>query len=774
MLSQQGLRELENQCIQEHAPECAATCPIHVNFRGMAAAIQSGNFTEALKVFAVTVPFYQSISRVCEQPCQKACKRSEIGGPIEINRLELAAVQHGQKPPAQQPLPSKNKRVAVIGSGISGLTAAYDLARKGYQVEIFEAADKAGGRLANMPQEKLPADLLRDDISRVEAMGVKIHLNRRIDDLSALRDEYDAVYLGMGSQDVDKDPLLAGLETNAETYQTNLQNVFIGGGALAGQVQPAIIFAMMDGRRAATSMDRFLQKVSLTAARVNEGPYQTRLFTSLEGICPRNATPAASENGEYTVFEAVVESGRCLLCECMECVKVCEYLEHYGAYPKKYVREIYNNLSIVMGTRFSNKLINSCSLCGLCGVVCPESLDMGTVNKNARQVMVEQKRMPASAHDFALRDMAFSTSDQFAMIRHQPGKSTSKYLFFPGCQLAASSPDYVKQVYEGLRGSLGNDGEVGVGLMLGCCGAPADWAGRTELFGALQDDFMTAYKAAGEPELILACSSCYRTFKAQYPELKITSLWEVWEQHDLPVSVHPAMAGKTLTVHDPCSSREEPQVQQSVRRLLEKMGVSYQELELSKKKTECCSYGGNMWLTHPELAEKVRQRRVDYNNLDYLAYCAMCRDFYARQGKPTLHLLDLIYGSDPTTLAASPGPTLSQRHENRARLKRSLLRELWSEEMDAPQAYESIKLIVSDEIQTMLDKRLILIEDLQQVIEYAERTGKRFLNTKTGHYLASHKPAVVTYWVEYTPQADAYLVHKAYSHRMSIGEENAK
>ena len=67
------------------------------------------------------------------------------------------------------------------------------------------------------------------------------------------------------------------------------------------------------------------------------------------------------------------EAKRCLQCECLECVKVCAYLERFGAYPKKYAREIYNNESIVMGTRQANKLINSCSLCGLCEEVCPET-----------------------------------------------------------------------------------------------------------------------------------------------------------------------------------------------------------------------------------------------------------------------------------------------------------------------------------------------------------------------------------------------------------------
>jgi len=72
-------------------------------------------------------------------------------------------------------------------------------------------------------------------------------------------------------------------------------------------------------------------------------------------------------------------------------------------------------------------------------------------------------------------------------------------------------------------------------------------------------------------------------------------------------------------------------------------------------------------------------------------------------------------------------------------------------------------------VQQMIEDRLILVEDIQKVIEYAERTGKRMVNAASGHYLAFYKPTSVTYWVEYTPQEDAFRIHNAYSHRMEIG-----
>jgi hypothetical protein len=120
--------------------------------------------------------------------------------------------------------------------------------------------------------------------------------------------------------------------------------------------------------------------------------------------------------------------------------------------------------------------------------------------------------------------------------------------------------------------------------------------------------------------------------------------------------------------------------------------------------------------------------------------------------------------------ADAPAVGFSQRHENRARLKAKLLKELWSETMPDGAEFEKIRLILPEDVQQMVEDRLILVEDMQRVLENAERSGKRMFNAQTGHFLAYFKPTSVTYWVEYTPQPDgAFLVHRAYSHRMEIG-----
>jgi Fe-S oxidoreductase len=532
-----------------------------------------------------------------------------------------------------------------------------------------------------------------------------------------------------------------------------------------GSAAQSPIVSISHGKRAAISIDRFLQKVSLTASREREGAYETRLFTSTKGAEPLPRVAVAQGTAGYTADEAQAEARRCFQCECMECVKVCDFLAHYKGYPKKFIRQIYNNLSIVMGQRHGNQLINTCSICGLCKEVCPESLHTGEVCKTARNIMVKQGRMPPSAHEFALQDMAFSNSDKAALAHAQPGSESSAYLFFPGCQLTGSSPDLVVKTYQYLRDRI----EGGVGIMLRCCGAPADWAGEEETLSQVVAAFREEWTALAKPTLILACSSCYAVFKAQLPEIPVMSLWECMDEKGLPEEATVPRSG-TLAIHDPCTSRHESAMQESVRRIVKKLGYTVEELELSGQTTECCGFGGLMYFANRPVARKVMQRRIGETELDILAYCAVCRDFFVSQGKPTWHLLDLIFGTASLGEAPPRPADFSQRRENRARLKNRLLTELWSEKGVEPETYHHIKLRIPENVREIMHERMILVEDLQQVIQWAESTNNKLVNARTGHSLAHYRPGTVTYWVEYAIEQGEYLIHNAYSHRMEVME----
>lgn len=766
-MDQTRLHELEEQCIQNCDPPCTAHCPVHVNIRKMLQLSQEGDFSGAYQILNKSIPFPEIIARTCEQPCQNGCNRESLGGAIRVADIERAICENSTKPAAGiTRLPNRRGRAAIIGAGICGMTAGLELFRKGYQVVIFDAGDQPGGRLWSLGRDQLPAEIIRRETALILESGLETHFHVSIQAETFPFQDYDAILIATGQEhqtDFGLNRTAAGfLEVDPVTLQTSQPGVFAGGGTIHS---PSTIHSLSDGRRAAISIDRFLQKVSLTASRVHEASYETRLFTRLDGIRPQAAVVPAHSQDSYTVPEAQQEAGRCLQCECMECVKVCEYLKAYGSYPGKYVRDVYNNMSIIMRQRTANKFINSCTLCGLCEEVCPTDFDMGEVNLETRRSMVAAKKMPISAHDFALRDMAYSNSEHFSATIPPADGEPCSYAFFPGCQLAASNPEYIPLIYQDLAAQF-----PGLGVILRCCGAPAEWSGEEALFSQAAEELKTAWLNLGKPKLLLACSSCHQMIKKILPEVETLPIWGRL-QKDKPETAFKNLKGKQFAIHDPCTSRYEKEWQDAIRSQLASMGVEGIELELSRNKTECCGYGGVAWLANPEMVHRIIQRRIHENEIDYLTYCVMCRDLFTREGKPTLHILDLLYGEDPERLMKRRSPDYSQRHENRYRVKQQMLKMMSRKDFEMSESHLKIKLAMSDEVKKMMEGRLILVEDVQKTIEHILESGECFVNPTTGHTLGFYRPNLITYWVEFTREGDVFTILDAYSHRMQVGGE---
>jgi glutamate synthase (NADPH/NADH) small chain len=377
--------------------------------------------------------------------------------------------------------------------------------------------------------------------------------------------------------------------------------------------------------------------------------------------------------------------------------------------------------------------------------------------------MVAKGKMPPSAHEFALEDMAFSQSDAFLLARHAPGLERSRHVFFPGCQLCASAPGQVSALYDHLRARLG-----AVGLMLGCCGAPAHWSGRPAEREKILDLWQRQWEALGRPQLLLACSTCYRMFHEHRPQVPIQSVWETLSTVGLPEMKCPSAA--PLAVHDPCTTRDAPHIQAAARHLLVSLGGTAAELSLGREKTECCGFGGLMENANPEIAQAVTRRRALLSSHDYLTYCAMCRDRLAAAGKRAVHLLDLIFPSaDTPDPAGRPRPGWSLRRENRARLKADLLNRLWGQSASGTEEHCRIRLQMAPGVAERLEARRILTEDIQQTIAHAEASGQKLRHPATGRFRAAFRPRQVTFWVEYRPVAEGFEVFNAYCHRMEVG-----
>lgn len=202
--------EEASRCINCKNAKCVTGCPVNINIPGFVHEVKEGNFEEAYKVISESSALPAICGRVCpqESQCEGKCIRGIKGEAVSIGKLERFvadwARENGIKPTA--PAEKNGKKVAVIGSGPSGLTCAGDLAKLGYDVTIFEALHEPGGVLVyGIPEFRLPKlDVVAKEVENVKALGVKIETNviiGRSITIDELMDEegFEAVFIGSGA-----------------------------------------------------------------------------------------------------------------------------------------------------------------------------------------------------------------------------------------------------------------------------------------------------------------------------------------------------------------------------------------------------------------------------------------------------------------------------------------------------------------------------------------------------------------------------------------------
>jgi heterodisulfide reductase subunit A-like polyferredoxin len=237
-------------------PPCVLTCPANVNCQGYVALVSAGKFGEALKTIKERNPFPSVCGRICHHPCEAVCNRAEIDEPVAINPLKRFVADYMRVHPSEEegekPVidPAKPK-VAIVGAGPAGLTAARDLAQLGYPVTIFEALSLPGGMLlAGVPRYRLPQDILQHDIDEILRLGIELKTNTSIgkelslDDLE--RNGYQAIFLAIGLwkgrdlsiEGIDLEGVLQGIDflkqvSLGQAVWVPRRVVVIGGGNVA-------------------------------------------------------------------------------------------------------------------------------------------------------------------------------------------------------------------------------------------------------------------------------------------------------------------------------------------------------------------------------------------------------------------------------------------------------------------------------------------------------------------------------------------------------------
>jgi heterodisulfide reductase subunit A-like polyferredoxin len=184
---------------------CRVACPANLNVQGYVAMVKMGKYREAVEIIMQNLPFPGILGRICPHRCEKSCRRLELDEAISIRELKRVAAEHVDLSDIPVPeITSRDEKVAIIGSGPAGLTAAYFLALDGYQVSVYESMPEAGGMMRyGIPEHRLPRTVLDAEIENLKRYGIQIHTNTVIGrdiTLEELREHgAGAIFLAIGA-----------------------------------------------------------------------------------------------------------------------------------------------------------------------------------------------------------------------------------------------------------------------------------------------------------------------------------------------------------------------------------------------------------------------------------------------------------------------------------------------------------------------------------------------------------------------------------------------
>ena len=352
-----------------------------------------------------------------------------------------------------------------------------------------------------------------------------------------------------------------------------------------------------------------------------------------------------------SLSEVIVE--KCVACPL--CRQECAFLRRYG-HPK----EIADRIDLADYTTLA--LAYECSLCGLCGAVCPVNLEPRELFLEMRRTLVGKGIAPFPEHKVLLDYEKRGVSKRYSYYA-LPEKCAT--IFFPGCSLPGTRPKRTLQLYNHLRSYI-----PGLGIVLDCCAKPSHDLGRQEFFQKVFGEMTDYLIQNGVRTILTACPNCHRVFKEYGEGLAIKTVYEILAEQSPPA--RPESGGEPLVLHDPCPIRGEIPVHNAVRSLVRDQGLSLEELAHHGPKTLCCGEGGTVGLRAPELAEEWGQKRkAEADNRRMITYCVGCSSLLGKL-TPTHHLLDLVFDPEVTLQGRvkSAGPPWT--YWNRLKLKRQI------------------------------------------------------------------------------------------------------
>jgi len=259
----------------------------------------------------------------------------------------------------------------------------------------------------------------------------------------------------------------------------------------------------------------------------------------------------------------------------------------------------------------------------------------------------------------------------FSKVMTRRPNDEVKTVFIPGCSLSGYSNDVVQNTYQYLKTQIPN-----IGLMVQCCGRPSYDIGDGDQISHQMSSLQLYIKEQNITEIIVACENCFQEFKEKIENVKVKTIYEVIAEKGVPANLihYYEDLSVVYALHDPCPIRDQPQIHDSVRMILNELGINFIEFERNRAQTICCGSKGMLESINPDLWNIQRNKRANSTEAAYIvSYCQSCVKSLRTNDKKTIHLLDFLFNQKVIDREIVSQEALSKSIEwvNRFKLARS-------------------------------------------------------------------------------------------------------
>ncbi len=337
--------------------------------------------------------------------------------------------------------------------------------------------------------------------------------------------------------------------------------------------------------------------------------------------------------------------------QCGVCESQCLFLKKYGS------------TGIIAGNILAGRDMPDpfeCSLCNLCGAVCPEELSPVDLFLAMRRQSVTEGSVDLARYSPLIKYEKTGHSDLFSWYP----SGSCRTIFFPGCTLPGTRPKITWKFFENLK-KIDPDLE----MVLDCCHKPSHDLGRQNFFMERFQVMVQKLKERGISKILVACPNCFKIFANYGSDFTVRTVYQVLAENN---GFKPAPYAGTLAVHDPCPLRYQDEVQTSVRILLAKSGFQTGKMKETGKNTLCCGEGGAVAFHNPGFAGAWSLRRSNLaGDHRMVTYCAGCAGFLGRHGKVS-HIGEVLFEPEKAMAGKSSVSKTPATYLNRLLLKRRL------------------------------------------------------------------------------------------------------